>query len=94
MAKGYQPENIESRHYERWEKAGYFKPAAQGQPHWRDDNGKWRIAHGNNRLLEITEKPVKAVKVLFLVVVPNCTEIDPTGKMLGIIVNQQPRNTC
>jgi len=30
MAKGYQPEEIESRHYERWEQAGYFKPSGQG----------------------------------------------------------------
>ena len=30
MASGYQPETIESRHYERWEKADYFKPAGEG----------------------------------------------------------------
>ena len=33
MAKGYQPEEIESRHYKRWEQAGYFKPSAQGSPY-------------------------------------------------------------
>ena len=30
MAKDYQPKEIESRHYERWEKAGYFKPSGSG----------------------------------------------------------------
>ena len=29
--KGYQPEEIESRQYRRWEEAGYFKPSGQGQ---------------------------------------------------------------
>jgi valyl-tRNA synthetase len=30
MAKDYQPKEIESQHYERWEKAGYFKPSGNG----------------------------------------------------------------
>ncbi len=30
MAKGYQPEAIEARHYERWESAGYFEPTGDG----------------------------------------------------------------
>ncbi len=30
MAKGYQPAEIESRHYQRWEDAGYFAPSSDG----------------------------------------------------------------
>tara|TARA_Y100000817_G_scaffold42291_1_gene29068 strand:+ start:4584 stop:7340 length:2757 start_codon:yes stop_codon:yes gene_type:complete len=29
----YQPEKIESRHYDRWEKAGYFKAIGNGNPY-------------------------------------------------------------
>ena len=29
--KGYQPEEIESRQYRRWEQAGYFKPSGHGE---------------------------------------------------------------
>ena len=30
MVKGYQPAEIESRHYRRWEDAGFFAPSGQG----------------------------------------------------------------
>jgi valyl-tRNA synthetase len=30
VAKGYQPAEIESRHYQRWEEAGYFAPSGSG----------------------------------------------------------------
>jgi len=30
VAKGYQPAEIESRHYQRWEDAGYFAPSSDG----------------------------------------------------------------
>lgn len=33
MTKGYRPADIESRHYERWEKAGYFAPSGHGDPY-------------------------------------------------------------
>ncbi|MGI9259291.1 MAG: valine--tRNA ligase, partial [Gammaproteobacteria bacterium] len=33
MAKGYQPAEIESRHYKRWEDAGYFAPSGSGTPY-------------------------------------------------------------
>ncbi|HJP36469.1 MAG TPA: class I tRNA ligase family protein, partial [Gammaproteobacteria bacterium] len=33
MAKGYQPAAIESRHYQRWEDAGYFAPSGTGAPY-------------------------------------------------------------
>ncbi len=33
MAKGYQPAEIESRHYQRWEDAGYFAPSGSGSPY-------------------------------------------------------------
>jgi valyl-tRNA synthetase len=33
VAKGYQPAEIESRHYQRWESAGYFKPSGNGDPY-------------------------------------------------------------
>jgi len=32
MAQSYQPQEIESRHYARWEDAGYFEPAGSGTP--------------------------------------------------------------
>ncbi|MDH3419007.1 MAG: valine--tRNA ligase [Gammaproteobacteria bacterium] len=32
MARAYQPREIESRHYERWEEAGYFRAAGSGPP--------------------------------------------------------------
>ncbi|NNC63597.1 MAG: valine--tRNA ligase [Gammaproteobacteria bacterium] len=32
MARAYQPNEIESRHYARWEKAGYFKASGNGEP--------------------------------------------------------------
>ena len=32
MARAYQPQEIESRHYARWEAAGYFRPAGTGTP--------------------------------------------------------------
>ena len=32
MARAYRPEEIESRHYARWEDAGYFKPSGDGTP--------------------------------------------------------------
>jgi valyl-tRNA synthetase len=32
MARAYQPNEIESRHYARWEKAGYFKASGNGKP--------------------------------------------------------------
>jgi len=33
MANAYQPGDLESRHYRRWEDAGYFAPSGQGQPY-------------------------------------------------------------
>jgi valyl-tRNA synthetase len=33
MATGYQPSEIEARHYQRWEKAGYFAPSGHGEPY-------------------------------------------------------------
>ena len=33
MDKSYQPENIEQRIYERWEKQGYFAPQGDGEPY-------------------------------------------------------------
>jgi valyl-tRNA synthetase len=33
MTKGYRPAEIESRHYERWEQAGYFEPSGTGEPY-------------------------------------------------------------
>ena len=33
MDKSYQPEDIESRVYERWEAAGYFAPRGDGEPY-------------------------------------------------------------
>jgi valyl-tRNA synthetase len=33
MTKGYRPADIEARHYQRWEKAGYFAPSGQGEPY-------------------------------------------------------------
>ncbi|MBN1237943.1 MAG: valine--tRNA ligase, partial [Gammaproteobacteria bacterium] len=33
MSKGYRPADIESRHYARWEKAGYFQPSGGGAPY-------------------------------------------------------------
>ncbi len=32
MARAYQPQEIESRHYARWEEAGCFKPSGNGKP--------------------------------------------------------------
>ncbi|MFL2547390.1 MAG: valine--tRNA ligase [Candidatus Rariloculaceae bacterium] len=33
MAKGYQPADVESRHYQRWEEAGLFAPSGDGEPY-------------------------------------------------------------
>jgi valyl-tRNA synthetase len=33
VSKGYRPADIESHHYARWEKAGYFEPAGDGDPY-------------------------------------------------------------
>jgi len=33
MDKTYQPHEIEQRHYERWEKNGYFAPTGKGEPY-------------------------------------------------------------
>jgi valyl-tRNA synthetase len=33
VAKGYQPAQIEARHYRRWEDAGYFQPSGKGEPY-------------------------------------------------------------
>ncbi|HEY5624714.1 MAG TPA: valine--tRNA ligase [Gammaproteobacteria bacterium] len=33
MAKGYQPAEIETRHYQRWEDANYFAPSGEGAPY-------------------------------------------------------------
>ena len=33
MDKSYQPENIERRHYERWEESGWFAPRGDGEPY-------------------------------------------------------------
>ena len=33
MDKTYQPHEIEQRHYERWEKNGYFTPSGEGEPY-------------------------------------------------------------
>ncbi|HZF27714.1 MAG TPA: valine--tRNA ligase [Gammaproteobacteria bacterium] len=33
MKKEYRPEEIEARHYERWESAGWFAPSGQGEPY-------------------------------------------------------------
>ncbi len=33
MAGVYQPQDLETRHYERWEKAGYFAPTGTGAPY-------------------------------------------------------------
>jgi valyl-tRNA synthetase len=33
MTQGYRPADIEARHYERWEKAGYFAPSGDGTPY-------------------------------------------------------------
>ncbi len=33
MNKDYRPSEIEIRHYERWEAAGYFAPSGRGQPY-------------------------------------------------------------
>ena len=33
MVKGYQPAEIESRHYRRWEDAGFFSPSGKGDPY-------------------------------------------------------------
>ena len=32
MDKTYQPSQIEQRHYQRWEQAGYFQPKGEGEP--------------------------------------------------------------
>jgi len=31
--KDYRPTEIESRHYARWEAAGYFTPSGRGEPY-------------------------------------------------------------
>jgi valyl-tRNA synthetase len=31
--KGYRPADLESRHYARWEQAGYFAPSGNGKPY-------------------------------------------------------------
>jgi valyl-tRNA synthetase len=33
MAKGYRPKDVEADHYRRWEEAGYFAPAGDGEPY-------------------------------------------------------------
>ena len=33
MKKEYRPAEIESRHYARWESAGYFTPSGEGEPY-------------------------------------------------------------
>jgi len=33
VSKGYQPSEIESRHYQRWEKSDYFAPSGKGEPY-------------------------------------------------------------
>ena len=33
MSKDYRPAEFETRHYERWEKAGYFAPSGNGEPY-------------------------------------------------------------
>ena len=33
MNKDYRPAEIESRHYARWEAAGYFAPSGRGEPY-------------------------------------------------------------
>ncbi|HLF11612.1 MAG TPA: class I tRNA ligase family protein, partial [Gammaproteobacteria bacterium] len=33
MRKEYRPAEIESRHYARWEQAGYFAPSGRGEPY-------------------------------------------------------------
>ena len=33
MNKDYRPAEIESRHYARWEAAGYFAPSGSGEPY-------------------------------------------------------------
>ena len=33
MKKEYRPADIETRHYERWESAGYFAPSGRGEPY-------------------------------------------------------------
>ncbi|HEX9875485.1 MAG TPA: valine--tRNA ligase [Gammaproteobacteria bacterium] len=33
MARGYQPTELEARHYARWEAAGYFAPSGEGEPY-------------------------------------------------------------
>ena len=33
MDKSYSPKDIEQRHYERWEKNGWFAPSGNGDPY-------------------------------------------------------------
>jgi hypothetical protein len=38
LSKTYEPQSVESRWYDIWEKAGYFQPAKEGKPEFLKGN--------------------------------------------------------
>src|SRR5688572_3162028 len=58
MDKTYDPHAIESKHYQRWEKAGYFAPQGDGAPYCimippPNVTGSLHMGHGfNNSIMD------------------------------------------
>ena len=68
----------------------YLETPTQRKTHWRHNNRIPGPTHRHDSLLEVIQKPVQSIKIIPFIIFSDSAQIHTTGKMLGIIMNNQP----